>query len=133
MFVVYVATGESVVVLAEDGGGWSARAALEGSGAQCLAVAGDGMVFAGARGSGVWRSADGGRTWDSAGLPARDVFSVAVSRADGAVYAGCEPSAVFRSGDGMGGWSELAGLHAVPSAASWSFPPRPWTSHVRWI
>ena len=21
----------------------------------------------------------------------------------------------------------------LPSSASWSFPPRPWTHHVRWI
>jgi photosystem II stability/assembly factor-like uncharacterized protein len=91
------------------------------------------VVFAGTRGDGVWRSVDGGRTWEVAGLAGREVFSVAVSAADGAVYAGCEPSAIFRSRRGAGDWDELAGLHAVPSAATWSFPPRPWTSHVRWI
>lgn len=130
---MYVATGDAVVVVSKEGGRWSARAALEGSGAQCLTVGRDGVVFAGTRGSGLWRSADGGRTWESAGLPARDVFAVAASPADGAVYAGCEPSALFRSPDGVRAWKELAGLRTVPSAPSWSFPPRPWTSHVRWI
>jgi photosystem II stability/assembly factor-like uncharacterized protein len=130
---MYAATGDAVIVLAEDGGRWSARAALEGVGAQSLAVAGDGVVFAGARGTGLWRSADGGRTWASARLPARDVLSVAVSPADGAVYAGCEPSALFRSRDGASEWEELTEMRSVPSAPSWSFPPRPWTSHVRWI
>ncbi|HEX6507743.1 MAG TPA: hypothetical protein VF221_08945, partial [Chloroflexota bacterium] len=24
-------------------------------------------------------------------------------------------------------------LRSIPSAPTWSFPPRPWTSHVRWI
>jgi hypothetical protein len=24
-------------------------------------------------------------------------------------------------------------LHKLPSSVSWSFPPRPWTHHVRWI
>ena len=28
---------------------------------------------------------------------------------------------------------ELTGLLELPSRPTWSFPPRPWTSHVRWI
>ena len=27
----------------------------------------------------------------------------------------------------------LDGLLELPSRPNWSFPPRPWTSHVRWI
>jgi photosystem II stability/assembly factor-like uncharacterized protein len=37
---------------------------------------------------------------------------------------------VRRDGDP---WHELATLRELPSAPTWSFPPRPWTSHVRWI
>ena len=51
----------------------------------------------------------------------------------GMVYAGTEPSAVFRSDAGGDGWVDLAGLRALPSADTWSFPPRPHTHHVRWI
>ena len=51
---------------------------------------------------------------------------------DGAAYAGCEPSALWRRGRG-GAWEELDGPARLPSAPTWSFPPRPWTSHVRWI
>jgi photosystem II stability/assembly factor-like uncharacterized protein len=51
----------------------------------------------------------------------------------GVVYAGTEPSAVFRSVDGGESWVDLAGLRALPSADTWSFPPRPDTHHVRWI
>jgi photosystem II stability/assembly factor-like uncharacterized protein len=129
---MYVATGDAVVVLAEQDGRWAARATLAGSGAQCLAVAPDGTVFAGSRLGGVWRSADGGATWSSAGLADREIFSVAVGPA-GDVFAGCEPSALFRSDDGGAEWVELGALRGVPSASSWSYPPRPWTSHVRWI
>src|SRR5258705_12158174 len=120
---MYAATGDAVVVLAEEDGHWRASATLEGSAVQCLAVAGEGVVFAGTRGDGVWRSVDGGRTWKVGGLAGHEVFSVAVSPADGAVYAGCEPSAIYRSRRGAGDWEELAGLHAVPSAAAWGFPP----------
>ena len=73
------------------------------------------------------------RTWSDCGLPAEDVFSLAVSAANRAVYAGTEPSALYRSDDGGDTWRELAALLDLPSRPTWSFPPRPWTSHVRWI
>jgi hypothetical protein len=56
-----------------------------------------------------------------------------LSAVDGAVYAGTEPSALFRSDDRGATWRELTALLELPSRLSWSFPPRPWTSHVRWI
>lgn len=127
-----VATGDAVARLDGDGDGFRVSLALEGSGAHCLA-AGDGFVLAGCRGSGLWLSDDGGLTWRDLHLPQPDVFSVAVSPADGAVYAGCEPSMLFRSDDGGESWRELESLRSIPSAPTWSFPPRPWTSHVRWI
>jgi photosystem II stability/assembly factor-like uncharacterized protein len=40
---------------------------------------------------------------------------------------------VFRSDTGGESWVDLAGLRALPSADTWSFPPRPHTHHVRWI
>jgi photosystem II stability/assembly factor-like uncharacterized protein len=51
----------------------------------------------------------------------------------GVVWAGTEPSAIFRSEDGGASWAERPGLRTLPSAPTWSFPPRPWTHHVRWI
>jgi photosystem II stability/assembly factor-like uncharacterized protein len=90
-------------------------------------------VYVGRRGGGLRRSDDGGRKWTNLGLPSHEVYSVAVSRANGAVYAGCEPSALFRSDDGGATWRELEALRALPSAPTWSFPPRPWTSHVQAI
>jgi hypothetical protein len=109
-----------------------AHTRLQGSGAQCLAVAGD-TVYVGCRGSGLKRSTDGGDSFEDLSLPEPDVFSVAVSPADGAVYAGTEPSRLFRSRDGGESWEELRALQTIPSRPNWSFPPRPWTSHVRWI
>jgi len=129
---LYGATGDA---FARIGGSGDVTLALEGTGIGCLAVDQRGRepVFAGSRGRGVWRSEDGGRTWGDAGLPQPDVFSLAVSAQDGAVYAGCEPSMLFRSDDGGATWRELSALRELPSAPTWSFPPRPWTSHVRWI
>ena len=111
------------------------RLAAPESGISCLARDPRDSFFllGGGRGSGVWRSSDSGRSWERVDFPHEDVFSVAVSGVDGAVYAGCEPSMLFVSRDRGERWTELAGLREIPSAPTWSFPPRPWTSHVRWI
>jgi hypothetical protein len=132
---LYAATGDGLARLDGAGEAWTVELSLSGSGAQCLAVDpidGD-TVFAGLREGGVRRSLDGGRSWTDCKVPEPGVFSLAVSAADGAVYAGCEPSRLFRSDDKGDSWSELEGLLALPSRPHWSFPPRPWTSHVRWI
>ena len=132
---LYAATGDGLARLDEAGGAWAVELSLTGSGAQCLAVdpADANIVYAGLREGGVRRSADGGRSWVDCGLPEPAVFSLAVSAADGTVYAGTEPSRLFRSGDKGESWRELEALLELPSRPRWSFPPRPWTSHVRWI
>jgi len=132
---LYAATGDGIARLDEVGEAWTTELSLSGSGAQCLAVdpVDPDIVYAGLREGGVRRSVDGGRSWIDCRLPEPAVFSLAVSAADGAVYAGTEPSRLFRSGDRGESWSELEALLELPSRPNWSFPPRPWTSHVRWI
>jgi photosystem II stability/assembly factor-like uncharacterized protein len=135
MVRLHAATGDAVVHLDEAGEAWTVRLSLSGTGAQCLAVdpVDRDTIRAGLRESGVRRSVDGGRTWIDCMLPEPGVFSLAVSAADGAVYAGTEPSRLFRSDDRGESWRELGALLELPSRPSWSFPPRPSTSHVRWI
>jgi photosystem II stability/assembly factor-like uncharacterized protein len=134
MTPLFVATGDAVVSLTQHGNEWTVARLLKG-GMQCLAL--DPLhpttLYAGSHGRGLWKSDDSGAHWQALELPQPNVFSVAVSPADGAVYAGCEPSMLFRSADGGITWHELGALRALPSAPTWSFPPRPWTSHVRWI
>ena len=112
-------------------GSWVGAPLLEDTGAQCVAIK-ERRVLVGTRDRGVFVSADAGTSWEQADLPERSVFSVAISDADGALYAGTEPSRLFVSRDG-GRWSELEALQKIPSRGNWSFPPRPWTHHVRWI
>ena len=116
--------------------------ALRGSQARCIAIdpRDPQRVYVGTMDSGLWFSADGGASWREAG-PSIDeprVLSVAVSRSDersgvSVVYAGTEPSNLYRSEDGGLNWQLLPALRELPSASSWSFPPRPWTHHVRTI
>jgi len=132
---LYAATGDGIVRLDEVGEAWTVEMALSESGTQCLSVdpADPDTVFVGLRDGGVRRSVDGGRTWADCKLPEPAVFSLAVSAADGTVYAGTEPSRLFRSDDRGESWAALDALLELPSQPRWSFPPRPWTSHVRWI
>ena len=134
-------TGDSVVIATESPRGWTLEERAAGSGAQCLAVDPNApnLIYAGTAGNGVLRSTDGGRSWaPAARFRCADIYSLAVSRSEvsrgrGAVYAGTEPSALFRSDDGGERWVELEGLQLIPSKPEWSFPPRPYTHHVRCI
>lgn len=126
---LWAATGDAIARV--DGA--TVTLSLEGSGAQCLAAADRDTVYAGLREGGVRKTRDGGRTWVDVSPPDRGVFALAVSPVDGAVYVGTEPSRLFRSEDGGESWRALDALLELPSRPSWSFPPRPWTSHVRSI
>lgn len=82
----------------------------------------------------LFKSTDAGGSWEEIpGIGHPRVTAAAVSPADGALYVGTEPSALFVSRDGGASWRELEEMRRLPSAPTWSFPPRPWTSHVRAI
>ena len=125
-----VCTRDGLVRLDGSGASWEHLTLLEGTAVRCVAARG-GRVLAGTRG-GALLSTDDGASWRRADLPERDVYSVAIGPADGTLYAGTEPSRLFRSADGER-WDELDALQSIPSRDQWSYPPRPWTSHVRWI
>jgi photosystem II stability/assembly factor-like uncharacterized protein len=132
MIRLYTAA-DSAVTKVENG---RVERTLEGRGARCVAVdpSDPDTLYVGTTDEGLFKSTDGGRSWEHLpGVEHPRVTAVAVSPADGALYAGTEPSALFVSRDGGASWRELEGLRNLPSAPTWSFPPRPWTSHVRAI
>jgi photosystem II stability/assembly factor-like uncharacterized protein len=95
---------------------------------------GHGRAWCGTHNKGVFRSSDGGASWQSVGLPGRLIMTIAASPAErDLVWVGTEPSAVWRSRDGGTTWEETSRLQTLPSSPQWSFPPRPDTHHVRWI
>jgi hypothetical protein len=130
-----ITTGDGFARVTRQGDRWNVKTALAGSGVQCLTLdpLHAGTLYAGSYGKGIFKSSDHGDHWENVDFPQPNVFSLAVSPVDGTLYAGCEPSMLFRSRDGGQSWQELAALRSIPSAPTWSFPPRPWTSHVRWI
>lgn len=121
---------------------WGGRVSLEGREVRCVAVDPHEprRVYAGTFGDGLWRSLDGGESFERSddGIGPDEVMAVAVSVAErgaagGVVWAGTEPSELYRSEDGGDNWVERPALKGIPSRDTWSFPPRPWTHHVRWI
>ena len=137
---IFALTGDAVARFTLDGS--EPELALERSHARCIAVdpRDPQRVYVGTMDDGLWLSDDGGASWREAG-PSIDearVLSVAVSRSHeragvSVAYAGTEPSNLYRSEDGGLSWQPLPALRELPSASSWSFPPRPWTHHVRTI
>lgn len=140
---LFAATGAAIARLdSDDGLGWSSITMLEDSGAQCVAVdpTNPSRLYAGTFEQGLFRSLDGGESWAAAGngIPHPRVTSITFSAARAveglpAVFAGTEPSSIYRSDDDGSSWQDLAALREIPSQPTWSFPPRPWTSHVRWM
>ncbi|MGQ0548132.1 MAG: WD40/YVTN/BNR-like repeat-containing protein, partial [Armatimonadota bacterium] len=134
MNALYVAMEDALLIIREGGGRWTVEQHLDGTELQCVAVdpQHSERIYVGTDDQGLWKSPDGGRTWAAAGkgITWADVTAVAVGQKQGGVgtvYAGTEPSAVFRSTDGGETWKELHGLSKLPSASTWSFPPRPET------
>jgi len=140
---LFATTGDEVVrIVSHDGERFETTPMLKGSQAQAIAVDPDNpdRVYVGTFDDGVYRSLDGGETWTqvSEDIPHKRVLSIAISpshRTNGvnAVFAGTEPSNLYRSEDDGATWQEFSELPKLPSSPGWSFPPRPWTHHVRWI
>ena len=139
---IYLAFAGALGILRQRNGHWMAELFLVDQDCQCLAVDPHHpqRLYCGTSGNGLWRTTDAGDTWQQVAgeLPYTAVMSVAVSPLEegdgtGVIWAGTEPSALFRSEDGGRTWQEQHGLQALPSKPTWSFPPRPWTHHVRWI
>jgi photosystem II stability/assembly factor-like uncharacterized protein len=140
---LFAATGGYVVRLdSHDGERFETTAMLPESKAQSVAVdpANPDRVYVGTFDDGIYRTLDGGAHWEQVGesIPHQRVLSIAISPSDrvnglNAVFAGTEPSNLYRSEDDGATWQEFSELPKLPSSPGWSFPPRPWTSHVRWI
>lgn len=142
MNTLYIAFDTVLAVARQRERRWEADFHLASSQPQCLAV--DPLhpqyVYCGTFDQGLWCSSDAGVTWRHAGdgVASEKVMAVAVSSLEqangsGVVFAGTEPTALYRSEDQGQSWQELTTLRELPSAPTWSFPPRPWTSHIRWI
>jgi BNR/Asp-box repeat protein len=140
---------EELAVFEFSGGSVHLREELRGTQPQAVALdsSRNDRVYCGTFGRGLWVSDDGGDGWkkneNSASIASAAITSLAVTPKDvrsggkkrefSDLYVGTEPSRLYRSDDGGETWDHLSGLESLPSSKSWSFPPRPYTHHVRTI
>lgn len=91
---------------------------LDGLDVTALHASGDALL-AGTYGDGMFRSTDGGGSWERLGLTAPTFRFVS------AELAGTEPARVFRSADGGQTWAELEGIARIPGHDQWYLPYSP--------
>src|SRR5919106_3376938 len=143
MIVIMVGMQDSLLIFESSNTGWNSRKSLTNTNPQSIAhdPLNSGRAYCATFGNGLWKTDDNGLNWSNIGndvISSPCVTSVAVSSFNSGnkfnkVYAGTEPSALYTSNDGGDSWEMMKSLNDLPSSKSWSFPPRPWTHHIRWI
>lgn len=92
------------------------------------------VVLAGTYGEGLFRSVDGGMTWEpvDAGLTAPAFRTIVPDPLDpDALLAGTEPARLFRSRDAGLTWTELEGIARLSGSDAWYLPYSPRAGAVR--
>ena len=132
---IFVAFDEELAIFEYSSGNWHVRAELQGTEPQVVALdpSRPNRVYCGTFGNGLWVSEDLGKSWkkNSGSIESWAITSLALNSKS--IYIGTEPSRIYRSDDGGETWIHLSELEHLPSSSSWSFPPRPYTNHVRTI
>lgn len=80
----------------------------------------DGLFAAGD--AGLYRSTDGGQTWDDLAVPRAGVHSVASDPNGDRLYAGTRGAVLYASEDGGASWSTLADPDDLPGSDGWETP-----------
>ena len=142
MTTIMVGMHNSVLVI-NSSNGYGTQECLKKTNPQSIAFdpLNSGRAYCATFGNGLWKTDDDGLTWSNIGkdvISSPYVMSVAVTPLSSGnkfhkVYVGTEPSALYISNDGGDSWERMQALNDLPSSKSWSFPPRPWTHHIRWI
>jgi hypothetical protein len=144
MTTIMAGMQDSLLILESLKDGWKTHEHLKGTHPQSVAFdpQNPNRRYCGTFGDGLWITDDGGQNWNSSGkdiFSSSEVTSVSVgflgqkNNGFNRVYLGTEPSVFYVSNDGGESWEKMNALNDLGSSTYWSFPPRPWTNHVRWI
>jgi len=134
---IFVVIGDALAIFEHSAGKWHVAEELQGKDPQVVALdpSRPTRMYCGTFGKGLWVSDDLGENWKNnknfAPTPSAGITSLGASPKS--IYVGTEPSKIYRSNDGGETWNHMSELEHLPSSNSWSFPPRPDTSHVRTI
>ena len=143
MTTILASMENSLLMVESTRNGWKIHERLKNCNQICIATdpQNTDRAYCGSFDAGLWKTDDGGQTWDKTALTISNanVTSVSVSpieKGEGGfnrLFVGTEPSAIYASSDGGQTWNKFEGINKLNSSSTWSFPPRPWTNHVRWI
>ncbi|UCZ54014.1 hypothetical protein LGQ02_04315 [Bacillus shivajii] len=138
---LYIASDHEVLIAEKKEKEWTlATSEIKGTSIQCVAAEREGEgVFAGTFDHGLWYTKNDGKSWIriGEGVLHERITSLHISEAveknskSSRLYVGTEPSELFFTDDYGKTWSRFPALLSLPSKSTWSFPPRPYTHHVR--
>ncbi len=83
--------------------------------------------------TGLYRSADGGRSWADLEVPTEGVHSVAASPGGDELYAGTDGVRLYRTAAGTETWREVATERDLPESDEWETPPHHPTPRIRTV
>ncbi len=134
--IVGTTDGVMSLVRSESSGAWRIdQRSLRGKYISAMVSLPSGHIFAGVYRGGIYRSQDGGATWQPAmaGLTINHVYSLATAEEPSGVilYAGTEPVSLFRSRDLGDHWEMLPAIGLMPGREKWWFPPPPHVAHTK--
>lgn len=81
--------------------------------------------------SGLYRSLDGGRSWERLETPQEETYAVLEQPVGERLYVGTHPAHLYVSADAGETWTECRGLQELPSRDSWYTPRHRDEAHVR--
>lgn len=130
---IFVAMDDELAIFEYSSGNWHVGEELQGTEPNVVALdpSRPNRVYCGTFGKGLWVSDNAGKSWKRSEHLTSAITTLALNSKS--IYVGTEPSRIYRSDDGGKTWNHLSELERLPSSRSWSFPPRPYTSHVRTI
>ncbi len=139
--VLYLGTQGGVFRAEPNGGdGYAARPiGLQSEGgvrARVVVDQGDpNLIFAGTNRGGMFRSPDGGKSWDeiNKGITYKEIWSLLQHPDTGEIIVGTGPVSIFKSSDHGDSWQDCEGIRTLKDSEEWSFPNPPHVAHVKGI
>ena len=145
MTIIFAAMENSLLVIESLNGRGKIQEHLKGFHPTAIAIDSQNhsRIYCGTWENGLWKTDENGQTWSrikTNAIPSdAHITSLSLNPAERGeegydkVFVGTEPSALYTSHDGGEYWQTINNFIHLKSSSSWSFPPRPWTHHVRWI